>query len=125
MNDIKKGTVLRVLPNGRVILMVESGRIMVHRKGVKTLEGEEVYYHTDTLELVNVITYKADIWRRVTEDEAETLYNAIEALPIKDKMVFKEASYLDHFHEEFSLVENNMITLFGETRTAELLAPSE
>lgn len=125
MDNTKKGTVLRILPNGRVFLETDSGRVMVDKNDVKIIEGEEVYYDPDTNKILNVITYKADIWRRVTESEAQTLYNAIENLPIKDKMIFKEASYLNHFHEEFNLVQSKMIELFGESRTSELLAPSE
>lgn len=42
------------------------------------------------------ITQKADIWRRCTDQEAETLSFLLSALPAKKRNLYNDCNYLDH-----------------------------
>ncbi|MDV2988139.1 UNVERIFIED_CONTAM: hypothetical protein Q9R58_27950 [Methylobacteriaceae bacterium AG10] len=71
-----------------------------------------------------VITFKADIWRRCTDEEAASIDEALKAAPIRQRRLFEDAQYLDHADEAFAFARTALVELFGETRAAELLAAS-
>jgi hypothetical protein len=71
-----------------------------------------------------VITYKADIWRRATDGEAEQLVAALDALPVRKRKLFEDAQYLSSADSEFDELRTAVVALFGEVRASELLAAS-
>lgn len=70
------------------------------------------------------ITYKADIWRRCTDEEAASIDQALKAAPIRQRRLFEDAQYLDHADEAFAFAHDALVSLFGEPRADALLAPS-
>jgi hypothetical protein len=68
------------------------------------------------------IIAKADIWRRCTDAEAVTLDTLLNAQPIRLQRMWADAQFLSTGDEMFSAVETALITAFGATRAAQLLA---
>ncbi|GJE54590.1 hypothetical protein [Methylobacterium thuringiense] len=73
---------------------------------------------------VALITYKADIYRRCTDAEAEEIEMALAAAPVRQRRLFEEAQHLDHADEAFSTMHEAMVEIFGAKRADELLAPA-
>lgn len=71
-----------------------------------------------------VITYKADLFRRATDSEADMIDTALAAAPAKERRLFDMAQYLDHSAPEFASMQAALTGMFGADRTAELLAAS-
>ena len=69
-------------------------------------------------------TYKSDIWRRCTEDEAPLLDAALTEAPARLRRLWDDSTVLMHEAEEFPALQASVITLLGDTRAAELLAAS-
>lgn len=71
-----------------------------------------------------VITYKADIYRRCTDDEADAIEMALAAAPVRQRRLFESALHLDHSDDAFAFAQEAMIGMFGKKRAGELLAAS-
>ncbi len=71
-----------------------------------------------------VITYKADIYRRCTDEEADAIEMALAAAPVRKRRLFESALHLDHSDEAFAFARDALVEMFGETRAGELLAAS-
>lgn len=91
---------------------------------------EEGVFHPPALIVIEpvpvspVITFKADIWRRCTDEEAASIDEALKAATIRQRRLFEDAQYLDHADEAFAFAHAALVSLFGETRASELLAAS-
>lgn len=70
-------------------------------------------------------TYKADIWRRATEQEAEAIEAMLTNQSARIRGLWYDSSYILHTDELFQLAWDNAVQAFGEERAGELLAPSE
>lgn len=70
-------------------------------------------------------TYKADIWRRATEQEAEAIEQMLSQQSARIRGLWYDTSYILHTDELFTLAWDNAVQAFGEARAGELLAPSE
>lgn len=70
------------------------------------------------------ITFKADLWRRCTDEEADQIDVALKAAPARQRRLFEDAQYLDHADAAFAFARAALVSLFGETRAVELLAVS-
>lgn len=70
------------------------------------------------------ITYKADIWRRATDAEAETIVAVLGSLPIRRQRIFNDAIHLDHADADFPDLMAGFVQAFGQARATVLLAPS-
>lgn len=70
------------------------------------------------------ITNKADLWRRCSDDEADTLSAALEQAPARLRGIYQDALYLDPADPDYPMIRDAIVSAFGETRAAELLAPS-
>lgn len=70
-------------------------------------------------------TYKADIWRRATEQEAEVIEQMLANQSARIRGLWYDTSYILHTDELFQLAWDNAVQAFGEERAGELLAPSE
>lgn len=71
------------------------------------------------------ITYKADIWRRATDEEAETIVAVLAQQPTRKQRLFNDATVLSHADPEFAELTAGFVVAFGQDRADELLAPSE
>ena len=71
-----------------------------------------------------VITYKADIYRRCTDAEAEAIEMALAGAPVRQRRLFESALHLDHSDDAFAFAQEAMVGMFGEKRASELLAAS-
>lgn len=71
-----------------------------------------------------VITSKADLFRRCTDDEAEAIEAALQALPVRKRRIFEGAQYVSSADPDFDELRVGLVTLFGAERAAELLAAS-
>ena len=69
-------------------------------------------------------TYKSDVWRRCTDDEAVTLDAALEAAPVRMRRLWSDCTILEHEDPDFADLRAQMEAVFGVTRTAEILAAS-
>lgn len=70
-------------------------------------------------------TYKADIWRRATDAEAETIVAILSQQTIRKQRLFNDATVIDHADPEFAGLREGFVQAFGAGRADELLAPSE
>lgn len=70
-------------------------------------------------------TYKSDIWRRATEQEAEAIEQMLANQSARIRGLWYDSSYILHTDELFQLAWDNAVQAFGEERAGELLAPSE
>lgn len=71
-----------------------------------------------------VITYKADIYRRCTDAEAEAIEVALAAASVRQRRLFEESQFLNHNDEAFATMQTAMVGMFGKDRAAVLLAAS-
>jgi hypothetical protein len=69
-------------------------------------------------------TYKADIWRRSTDEEAEALDSALTEAPVRLRRLWDDSQLLMHEAEEFPYLRASVIAVVGEDRADALLAPS-
>lgn len=69
-------------------------------------------------------TYKADIWRRATDAEAETIVAVLSQQSVRKQRLFNDATILDHADPEFTELKAGFVQAFGQARADELLAPS-
>jgi hypothetical protein len=69
-------------------------------------------------------TYKSEIWRRATEDEAAVIDAGLTEAPVKDRRLWDDSQVLMHEASEFATIRAVMVASFGEARADELLAPS-
>lgn len=70
------------------------------------------------------LTYKADLWRRATDDEAAVIWQALSQQPIRKQRLFADCDYLDHADADFAEFRDGLVSAFGQPRADELLAPS-
>lgn len=70
------------------------------------------------------ITYKADVWRRVTDTQAAVLDTELTKLNVRSRRMWDDATYLSHDADEFQLLYQTMTTAFGKSEADRILAPS-
>jgi hypothetical protein len=70
-------------------------------------------------------TYKADIWRRATDEEAEQIDALLNSQPVRLRRLWADASFLSTTDELFMLILAGAEQLFGPARAAQLLEPTE
>lgn len=70
------------------------------------------------------VTFKADLYRRTTEEEAEAIETSLMAVSVKQRRLFESAAYLGHDDDLFATMHTALVEMFGEARADELLAAS-
>lgn len=70
------------------------------------------------------IVYPADLWRRVTNDEADVIAEAMQGQPLRLRKIFEAAQVYRSDDELWPLLQGIAVQLFGEARASEILAPS-
>lgn len=68
--------------------------------------------------------FKADIWRRCTNDEATKLDTALSQQPVRLRRMFNDATLLRSDDELFSTIQSAVTQLLGDSRATDILAPS-
>jgi len=68
------------------------------------------------------IIYKADIWRRASNAEADTMDAMLDSQPARLRRMWADAQYLQSDDELYATIEAALTAQFGATRAAELLA---
>lgn len=71
-----------------------------------------------------VITYKADLYRRCTDAEADAIEIALAGAPVRQRRLFESAQYLDHSDPIFATMHEALVGMFGAERADVLLAAS-
>ncbi|WP_133178041.1 hypothetical protein [Rhizobium rhizogenes] len=71
------------------------------------------------------VIYPVNLWERMTKDEADAVGAAMAEQDFRTRKIFESASSYRSDHELWPLLQQIAIALFGETRAAEILAPSE
>lgn len=70
------------------------------------------------------VVYNVDLWSRMTDTEAEQVGTAMAEQPFRIRKIFETANSYRSDHELWPLLVQIATALFGEERTAEILAPS-
>ena len=68
--------------------------------------------------------FKADIWRRATDEEAEAMDAMLAAQPVRLRNIFRDAQTLSSDDELYPTLLAGLTQIVGAERAAELLAPS-
>lgn len=71
------------------------------------------------------ILYPADLWRRVTDEEADAIGEAMGTQPFRLRKIFETASQYRSDDELWPLLVNIAESLFGKSRASEILASSK
>jgi hypothetical protein len=93
----------------------------------KQFQGKLVDLDNDTFvdpPVPPAVTIKADIWRRCTDEEAETLSNLLAALPAKKRNLYNDCNFLAHDDPFFDELATAVIHAIGEERASEVLGAS-
>ena len=69
------------------------------------------------------ILSKLTLWRRLTDEEADTLEAALAAAPTRDRRMFEAAQYLDTRDEDYPTLRAGVVAALGEERADEVLQP--
>lgn len=69
--------------------------------------------------------YKADIWRRCTDEEAASLDSVLSRASKKLQRLYDGAQYISTGAPEYQMIEQAVVAALGAKRAAEILAPSE
>ncbi len=68
---------------------------------------------------------KAELWRRVTNEEAEAIDNAFAAAALRLRRIFEAVQHLDTREADYPALQAVIVTALGKKRAGEVLAPSE
>lgn len=71
------------------------------------------------------VIYPVNLWERMTKDEADAVGAAMAEQDLRTRKIFESASSYRSDHELWPLLHQIATALFGETRAAQILAPSE
>ncbi|SEM68554.1 hypothetical protein SAMN04515666_11910 [Bosea lupini] len=67
---------------------------------------------------------KAEVWRRLTDEEAEAVDAALQAAPLRLRRVFEAAQFLDTADADYPALRAGVEAALGATRANEVLAPT-
>lgn len=67
---------------------------------------------------------KAEIWRRLTEEEAEVVDAALQAAPLRLRRIFEAAQYLDTGDPDYPALRAGIVAALSEERANEVLTPT-
>lgn len=67
--------------------------------------------------------HKAELWRRLTDAEAESLDAMLAASPVRLRRIFESASYIDQDDADFPTLRAGIVSALGEVRANQILTP--
>jgi hypothetical protein len=114
------------IPEDAVEITEDQWRTFLNHQGRSRLvNGQVVTTTAEPTEIIREsITYKADIWRRVTDEEAEIIDATLNTLPVRKQRLYNDAQFISHSDEMFTELMAGFVAAFGEERAEEILAPS-
>lgn len=119
--DIRFGTVAKKPADNPAILL----RVMTKAEYDAAYDAEMDARNAPALPGPPVITYKADVWRRSSAEQAAAIDTELTKLDVRMRRLWDDAQYLDHSTEEFLLLRTTMIGAFGQAEADRILAPSD
>lgn len=118
-----------LIPGTAIELTEEQHTEFMSFPGLRKWDGSKVVEYTPPApepEPVVIILPAVTLWERLTEAEAEQVNAVMATQPFRTRQIFLTANTFRSDHELWPLLESMATGLFGEARTAELLAdPSE
>lgn len=107
--------------------MTERLKKMVDGVIIEMTEQEEAEFRASLPAPVPAPTltklYKATLWRRVSDEEAELLHGALAQAPFRLRLIFEAAQHLDTTDDDFPALRAGVVAALGEARADEILAP--
>jgi hypothetical protein len=70
------------------------------------------------------IIFKADIWRRATEAEAEAIDARLNAQPLRLRRLWQDSQFLATTDEHYPAIRDAFVAAFGAERARQLLEPT-
>lgn len=67
---------------------------------------------------------KADLWRRLTDDEAAALDAALSSAPPRLRRIYDAATYLDTSDSDYAALKAGVVAALGTARADEVLEPN-
>lgn len=112
-------------PKGTVPVTEDQWKDLSVNQAFRRWDGSKIVTYTPPpAPPLDLRTAKADIWRRATDAEADTILAGLDALPPRKRQIYNDATYLDHSDPLFDELADGFIQAFGEVRASELLAVS-
>lgn len=112
-------------PAGSIEISKAAWADLSENQAYRRWNGSRVVNYTPPAITPKLSTAKADIWRRATDAEAVKIAAGLDALPLRKRRIYDDATYLDHSDPLFDELVTGFIQAFGEARTSVLLAASE
>lgn len=113
-------------PSDTVEITEDQYRNFTENQGLrKYVNGRVVQYSPPSPSPTPIITYKGDVWRRVTEEQANQLDTEISKLGVRERNLWSDSLHLDHSDPFFLMLRDAMIQQWGITETDRVLAASE
>lgn len=115
------------IPAGAVEISEATWRECLENPGLRRIvNGGAVAFAPPVVPVApaRAITYKADIWRRATDPEAEIIVAVLSARPVRRQRLFNDATHIDHADADFPELLAGFTQAFGAARATTLLAPS-
>jgi hypothetical protein len=114
------------IPAAAIPLTDEQWREFVGNPGFRRWNGSRVVNHAPPAPPEPAaITYKADIWRRCTDAQAEALTGLLGTQSVRQQRLFNDSQHLLHDDPDFLVLRAAVGTFLGEAEAARILAPSE
>lgn len=111
-----------VPPAGAVEITEGQWLELINNQGLRRyVGGEIVAYEPPTPPPPPRIVYKADIWRRATDAEAEAMDAMLDSQPVRLRRMWTDATQLQSDDELFAVIEGALVSAFGAERAGELL----
>jgi len=112
-------------PAGTILITPEQWEDLYQNQSLRRWDGSRiVVYAPPIAPALPSRTAKADIWRRASDAEAAQIAAGLDALPLRKRRIYDDATYLDHSDPLFAELLAGFIGAFGQARASELLAAS-
>lgn len=70
------------------------------------------------------ITYKADVWRRSSPEQASIIDTELQKLDVQRRRLWDDAAYLDHSDSQVAFFYQMLTSTFGAAEADRIMAPS-
>lgn len=115
-----------IAPADAVEISDEQWLELIDNAGLRRWDGSQVVEYSPSIpepEPVVTVLPAVTLWERLTEAEADQVNEVMATQPFRTPKIFETANTFRSDDELWPLLEQTATELFGEVRTAELLAP--
>ncbi|MDZ5448969.1 hypothetical protein [Labrys sp. ZIDIC5] len=109
--------------NGAIVGVYANEQSGYAEEWLEVDDAEVVAFLASIVPKLTVI-YKADIWRRATEEEAEIIDAQLNSQPIRLRRMWQDSQTLATTDEMYASVKSAFESAFGAERAAQLLEPT-